>query len=142
MTRSTSAETLLRERGVRRTDQRVRVLAELLREPNDLTAQQLHDRLRAGGGRIGLATVYRALDALVAADVVEPLSHFRDARCYRVCHDGHHHHLVCSRCHSIAELHECELEAPLARAAAAHGFLATDHDLEITGLCADCRGSD
>jgi Fur family transcriptional regulator, ferric uptake regulator len=138
-TTAPSAEQLLRGQGVRATPQRVRVLAELLGEPNDLTAQQLHDRLRAGGGAIGLATVYRTLDALVDAELVEPLNHFRDARCYRVCHEGHHHHLVCSRCHSIAELRDCSLEAPLARAAAEHGFLATGHELEVTGVCAACR---
>src|SRR5687767_380574 len=120
-TTSPSAEELLRGQGVRVTPQRVRVLAALLREPNDLTAQQLHERLRRRGAAIGLATVYRTLDALVGAALVEPLNHFRDARCYRVCHEGHHHHLVCSHCHSIVELRDCELEAPLARAAAAHG---------------------
>lgn len=141
-TTAPSAEQLLRRRGVRATPQRVRVLTELLGEPNDLTAQQLHDRLRAGGGAIGLATVYRTLDALVDAELVEPLNHFRDSRCYRVCHEGHHHHLVCSRCHSIAELRDCALEAPLARAAAEHGFLATSHELEVIGVCADCREDD
>ena len=136
-----TAEQRLRGHGVRATPQRVRVLAELLREPNDLTAQQLHDRLRGGGEKIGLATVYRTLDALVDAELVEPLNHFRDTRCYRVCHEGHHHHLVCSRCHSIAELRDCELEEPLARAAAEHGFVATGHALEVTGLCSTCRAT-
>lgn len=133
-----TTEALLRAHDLRATPQRVRVLDELLREPNDVTAQQLHDRLRTRGQRIGLATVYRALDALAEAGVVEPLNHFRDTLCYRVCRDGHHHHLVCTECHSIVELHQCELEEPLARVAAEHGFLATAHHLEVTGLCSAC----
>jgi len=136
-----TAEAILRASGVRATPQRVRVLDELLRERNDVTAQQLHDRLRGHGQRIGLATVYRALDALAEAGVVEPLSHFRDALCYRVCRDGHHHHLVCTQCHSVVELHDCELEEPLAHAAAEYGFVATSHHLEVTGVCSACRGS-
>lgn len=134
-----NAEELLRRHGLRATPQRVAVLEELVGEPNDSTAQQLHDRLRGRSHSIGLATVYRTLDALVGAGLVEPLSHFRDALCYRVCREGHHHHLVCSECHSIAELRGCELEEPLASVAAEHGFLATAHHLEVTGVCATCR---
>jgi Fur family ferric uptake transcriptional regulator len=133
-------EKRLRAHGLRATPQRVSVLDELLREPNDVTAQQLYDRLRQRGSRIGMATVYRTLDALADARIVEPLAHFRDALCYRVCREGHHHHLVCSQCHSIVELRDCELEEPLARAAAAHGFVATSHHLEVTGVCAACAG--
>ena len=136
-----TTEALLRTHGLRATPQRVDVLDALLGEPNDVTAQELHDRLRGSGRRIGLATVYRTLDALAEAGVIEPLAHFRDALCYRVCREGHHHHLVCTECHSIAELRECELEEPLARAAAAHGFHATGHQLEVTGVCASCGGA-
>ena len=135
-----ASERRLHAHGLRPTPQRVSVLDELFHEPNDVTAQQLYERLRRRGGRIGLATVYRTLDRLAEAGVIEPLAHFRDVRCYRVCREGHHHHLVCSECHSVAELRDCELEQPLARAAAEHGFLATGHHLEVTGVCRACAG--
>jgi Fur family ferric uptake transcriptional regulator len=135
-----TTQTRLRAHGLRATPQRVSVLDELLNEPNDVTAQQLYDRLRQRGNRIGMATVYRTLDALADARIIEPLAHFRDALCYRVCREGHHHHLVCSECHSIVELRDCDLEEPLATAAAAHGFVATSHHLEVTGVCAACAG--
>lgn len=137
-----SAEGRLRAHGVRPTPRRVAVLDELLREPNDVTAQQLFDRLRARGQRIGLATVYRTLGALATSGAIEPLSHSRDALCYRACREGHHHHLVCERCHSVTDLRECALEEPLARAAAEQGFLATGHQLEVTGLCRSCSAAD
>lgn len=136
-----TTEGRLRRHGLRATPQRVAVLEELLREDNDVTAQELYDRLRGGRKRIGLATVYRTLDALAQAGVIEPLAHFRDALCYRVCRAGHHHHLVCSECHSIAELRDCTLEEPLARAAAQQGFVATGHHLEVSGVCAACAGA-
>jgi len=34
---------------------------------------------------------------------------------------------------------ECDLGDWLDSVAARHGFVATDHRIEITGLCADCR---
>ena len=137
-TQHETSEAQLRAHGLRATPQRLSVLVELSREPNDVTAQQLYDRLRKGGNRIGMATVYRTLDALAEAGIIEPLAHFRDVLCYRVCREGHHHHLVCSQCHSIGELRGCDLEEPLARAAAEHGFVATGHHLEVVGVCAAC----
>lgn len=135
----TQAVALLEERGVRPTAQRARVLAELVREPNDATAQELHERLRARGGRIGLATVYRALAVLVEQGVVDVLAHRPGEACYRLCGGEHHHHLVCATCHRVVELANCGLDPWLDAVAAEHGFAAVEHRLELSGVCADCR---
>jgi Fur family transcriptional regulator, ferric uptake regulator len=125
--------------GVRPTSQRVIVLTELMGERNDVTAQQLHERLRSRGERLGLATVYRTLGLLAEEGVIDSLSHRPGELCYRWCGEGHHHHLVCSSCHQVVELEECELEPWLERISAAHGFVTTGHRLEVVGLCSDCR---
>ena len=110
----------------------------LATEPNDATAQQIHDRLRERGHRIGLATVYRTLAALTDRGALDVLSHRPGELCYRLCGDGHHHHLVCSSCHRVVELEGCELEPWLDRLGVAHGFSVTAHSVEVTGICADC----
>ena len=137
-THDRAAERLV-ERGVRPTQQRLRVLAELMDERNDATAQELHARLRARGERIGLATVYRTLSVLVDEGIVDALSHHDGERCYRLCGAEHHHHLVCTRCHRVVELTDCGIGDWLERAAHEQGFLATEHSLEVSGLCAACR---
>ena len=131
----------LSDGGVRPTPQRVRVLAELIREQNDATAQALHERLRGRGERIGLATVYRTLGVLAGEGIVDVLSHHPGEACYRICGDDHHHHLVCTSCHRVVELRDCDLDGWLARVAGEHGFQATEHRLEVSGLCADCRAA-
>ena len=133
------AQELLAESGLRSTRQRATVLAELPGEPDDVTAQQLHERLRARGERLGLATVYRTLGLLAEEGVVDVLSHRPGELCYRRCAQGHHHHLVCSRCHRVVELGDCELDPWLERVSSEHGFVATGHRLEVAGLCAACR---
>lgn len=132
-------ERLLERRGLRPTPQRVGVLAELIKERDDVTAQGLHQRLRAEGARIGLATVYRTLAALREKGIVDTLSHHPGELCYRLCADEHHHHLVCTSCHRVIELGDCDLEPRLQQLAAAHGFVATGHRLDVAGLCATCR---
>ena len=135
------AAVLLEGVGVRPTRQRLVVLAELMREQNDVTAQRLHERLRARGERLGLATVYRTLGLLADEGIVDALSHRPGELCYRLCGEGHHHHLVCSNCHQVVELEECELDPWLERISEAHGFVTTGHRLEVSGLCGDCRAS-
>jgi Fur family ferric uptake transcriptional regulator len=135
----TEAAGLLAGVGVRPTRQRLVVLTELMGERNDVTAQELHERLRARGERLGLATVYRTLGLLADEGVIDALSHHPGELCYRGCGEGHHHHLVCSSCHQVVELEDCELEPWLERIAGEHDFVTTGHRLEVSGLCAGCR---
>jgi len=130
---------LLTGKGVRPTPRRLEVLEELAREGNDVTAQELWGRLRERDSGTGLATVYRTLSLLAEKGVVDVLSHHGGEQCYRLCGDGHHHHLVCTRCHRVVEVGECDLGGWLDDVASRHGFVATDHRVEIAGLCADCR---
>ncbi len=134
-----SAIDVLTDAGVRPTRQRERVLAELMGERDDVTAQELYERLRSGGEKLGLATVYRTLGLLAEAGVIDVLSHRPGELCYRWCGEGHHHHLVCSSCHRVVELADCELDPWLERISQAHGFVTTGHRLEVSGLCSVCR---
>ena len=131
--------TLLIRQGVRVTRRRLEVLVELSRERDDITAQELWRRLRDRDSQTGLATVYRTLALLADKGVVDTLSHHGTELCYRLCTESHHHHLVCSSCHRVVEVEQCGLGHWLDTVTAQHGFVATDHRVEITGLCRSCR---
>ncbi len=131
---------LLERRGVRATPRRLEVLSELARERDDVTAQELWSRLRERDSRTGLATVYRTLGLLSEKGVVDVLSHHGGEQCYRLCSDSHHHHLYCEGCHRVVEVEGSDLVGDWVDSVAGrHGFVATHHRLEITGLCPDCR---
>jgi Fur family ferric uptake transcriptional regulator len=143
-TRQASDEALqekLRAGGLKPTRQRLRVLQELAAESSDVTAIELHRRLRADGDRIGLSTVYRTLSALASSGVIDSFSHHPGESCYRLCGEGHHHHLVCTSCHRVVELDECGLEGWLAKVASTTDFEPTDHRVEVLGVCSDCRAA-
>jgi len=131
---------LLESAGVRPTRQRLEILEELARERDDVTAQTLWSRLREQrGSSVGLATVYRTLALLHERGAIDALSHHGGELCYRLCGEAHHHHLVCTSCHRVVEVKQCGLDDWLGDVAARHGFVATGHEVEIVGLCADCR---
>lgn len=131
----------LADAGLRATPQRLLVLETLAAEPHDATAQEIHARLREGKNRIGLATVYRALAVLKRRGVVDELSHRAGESCYRLCQPGHHHHMVCERCHRVEELEGCGAGDWIAQASRRHGFQVASHTVEVFGLCAACRAA-
>jgi Fur family transcriptional regulator, ferric uptake regulator len=119
-----------------------RAVVELLsREDCCLSAQDIHDRLRAGGGRVGLASVYRTLDGLdelglvQRVDLGDGVSRFERAD----PRGDHHHHLVCGDCGRVEPFEDSALEAALARVAGGRGYDLAAHDVVLRGACVDCR---
>ena len=102
------------------------------------TASQIHDDLKQLGDRMGLATVYRALQAMVDAGEVDMLRRPDGEAAYRKCSDGHHHHLVCRNCGAAEEIAAEVVEIWAAEVAKRHGFTDVAHEVELYGLCADC----
>ncbi len=120
--------------------QRSAVRDELDRDPAFRSAQEIHASLRESGHRIGLTTVYRALQSLADADEVDVLRNDDGESTYRACSAGHHHHVVCRRCGTTVEVEGRAVESWAERVAREHGFVDVDHTVEVSGTCARCAG--
>jgi Fe2+ or Zn2+ uptake regulation protein len=94
---------------------------------------------------VPLSTIYRTLAVLEEAGVVthhlgaKGLTRFELAEWLT----GHHHHLVCVDCGSVADIdiprrQEESVRALVEKIAALASFSPTDHALEIEGRCARC----
>jgi Fur family ferric uptake transcriptional regulator len=125
---------------VRRTRQRTAVTTELADAEDFLSAQQLHDRLRQRGQKVGLTTVYRSLQALSDAGEVDVLITDDGETRYRKCSADHHHHLVCRECGRTVEIAGPAVESWARSVAREHGFSDVSHTVEVFGLCAGCSG--
>lgn len=102
------------------------------------SAQELHDLLRRRGDAVGLATVYRGLQALADSGEVDVLRTDDGESVYRLCSAGHHHHLVCRSCGRTVEVEGPAVERWAAGVAAQHGFTDVSHTIEVFGTCANC----
>jgi Fur family ferric uptake transcriptional regulator len=122
----------------RQTRQRSAVLALLDELDGFASAQDLHAMLRQRGDSVGLATVYRALQALVDDGLVDVLRGGDGEAAYRRCSPDHHHHLVCRSCGRTVEVADPPVERWAARVATEHGFTDVQHQLEVFGTCAAC----
>lgn len=51
----------------------------------------------------------------------------------------HHHHFTCTLCGKIVAINETELESFIDSLAKQYGFTATQHQIELQGICASCK---
>jgi Fur family ferric uptake transcriptional regulator len=105
------------------------------------SAQDVYARLRAAGARVGLSTVYRAVQSLADDGELDSIRTDSGEALYRRCSSQHHHHLVCRSCGRTVEVAGPAVERWADEVAGEHGFADVSHTLEIFGTCAACRGA-
>jgi Fur family ferric uptake transcriptional regulator len=131
----------LRRSGYRSGGARTAVIELLAGQDCCLTAQEIFDRLRANGRRVGIASVYRALELLTGMKLVQRLEMGEGIARFEPAHaDGeHHHHVVCEGCGKVLAFEDEALELALDGLAGRLGFEIGGHDVVLRGACPECR---
>lgn len=140
--RSWSAQALddLQARGLRNGGARRAVVEHLGAQSCCKSAQEIHEGILERGGRVGIASVYRALDQLVELDLVQRVELGDGVTRFEPSHaDGdHHHHLVCDDCGKVEPFSDVGLERALEEAASRLAYDMQDHEVVLHGHCSDC----
>jgi len=130
----------LREHRLPVTRQRDRIAGIVLSSDEHLSVDQIVRQLRQSGQPVGLATVYRTLEALVRSGVVRAHDFGEGFRRFEpVPERAHHEHLICTRCGRVEEFDSDRLERMLPIIADEYGFEPRRHRVEIYGVCRECR---
>jgi Fur family ferric uptake transcriptional regulator len=130
----------LRRKSRKLTGPRRAILEILRRQRHPLSNQEIFAALPKNA--CDLATVYRSMHLLESMGMVKRFDLGDGVARFELLRegdDGHHHHLVCTRCAEVVELEECftgELEEKIA---ARNGFKAITHKLEFFGICPECQ---
>ena len=136
------------ERKDYRTRQRDAVLGCFASHPREgLTAQEVYLRLSGSGTPIGRTTVYRTVALLCAQGALialkDPRGRVSSPVRYQHWGDGHRHISVrCTGCGLIAALECSAVNAFEQHLLTDHGFLLTEAECLLPGLCSDCRPHD
>jgi Fur family transcriptional regulator, ferric uptake regulator len=130
----------LRSRGHRSGVARGAVIELLGRQHCCLTAQEIFDQLRGEGRRVGIASVYRALEQLTRDGFVQRIDLGAGTSRFEPVHAGgeHHHHLVCDGCGKVEAFADDELEAALRNVEGRTGYSIAGHDVVLRGACRSC----
>lgn len=125
----------LRTRGMRATPIRLSIISMLRRSTTPLSTRQI---LATLSGQPHKTTVYRETETLTRAGLLRGIDAGDGIKRYESTAREHHHHVICTKCRSIADLPATDCMHELRRARRT-GFFVKDHDVQIFGLCANCK---
>ena len=122
----------------RRTRSQTQILDLLKQLESAISAQELYAQLKQRNIRVGLATVYRALEALKLEGAVQMRTLPSGESLYSLA-QADTHHLTCLRCGDSIEVEECPVHGLEDRLNKSHHFQIFYHTLEFFGLCEKCQ---
>ncbi len=132
--------------GLRLTDKRCNILKILLQVTEPLSAYDIADHYKTEYGEsLSAMSAYRMLDFLLQAGLVHKLETTNQylACSHIVCEHEHQvpQFLICDQCHSVIEVGlRKQLINELKASIASTGFVLSNQQLELHGLCEVCLG--
>lgn len=127
----------LRSAGFRVTTARRALLAALVSSSEHVTADDLTARVQAWHPDVHESTIYRCLEALEDAGLVEH-THLGHGRAIYHLSDDAHQHLVCESCGHVVEVPD-SVFTPLADAVRDdYGFILAAKHFALAGRCSSC----
>ncbi|MBN2007265.1 MAG: transcriptional repressor [Anaerolineae bacterium] len=136
----TTWEEALGRKGCRITASRRAVMEVLADAEVPLAPQTIYERGRAVHPKLGLVTVYRALELFTDLDLVSRVHHGDGCHGYVLSTPGHRHVMLCRGCGRAVEfLGENDLDELIARIETRTGYRIEEHLLQLSGLCPDCQ---
>jgi Fe2+ or Zn2+ uptake regulation protein len=133
----------LDEAGLRLTRQRVAVFNFLRSVDSHPTAEEVYASVRRSIPHISLATVYKALEALVESHLASKLA-YADGPARYDCRCDAHYHIRCLKTGQVRDLPTSfdshlldKLDPSLVESLRQRGFQVTDYRLELLGHFGD-----
>ena len=93
-------------------------------------------------GSLDRASLYRTLGLFERLEIVQVVGQGKYRRFeLSDSYNAHHHHLNCTRCGRVETIEAPAIERELNTLALSHGFLAANHQVELSGICRTCEAS-
>lgn len=133
---------LLQEHGYRLTAPRRVIVESVLDFEHAFSADDLVKRVDEADPGVGRATVFRTLDVMAQAGLLDRLHHPDGCHSYvlGMGSEAHYHHLVCSSCGVVVPFEGCTVDNMLADLQRNTNFEISNHMLEVFGICETCQG--
>ena len=120
-------------------ENRFKVLEVFLQVEKHVTIDDVVHQLKENGWKLELEFVRETLKLMCRFGFAHRSRFNNGVVLYEHRHLGQHHdHMICTKCRTIIEFEEDQIEQLQIKTAAAYGFHLLQHKLEIYGICADC----
>lgn len=126
----------LTKSNLKHSKQRNLIIEHFLDMNDHVSAEELHSHSREQGSSAGMATIYRTLNLLKDAGLVEQKQFADGKSVFELLRpDSHHDHLICTNCGRVIEFENEEIERLQEEIAKKFGMKLTHHSLDLFGVC-------
>jgi Fur family transcriptional regulator, stress-responsive regulator len=133
-----TAPMLLRSASLRPTAIRLAVL-DVLRAVPHAGVPEIASAVQRRLGSASRQAVYGAVDQLHGAQLIRRIEPAGSPARYEVRVGDNHHHVVCRRCGSAADVDCAVGEAPCLEPSQTHGFVLDEAEVTFWGICPECQ---
>jgi Fur family peroxide stress response transcriptional regulator len=129
----------LKSKNLKVTPQRLAIYHDLYNTTRHPSAENIYMALEQDYPTMSLATVYKTLDALKKADLIQELNVGEDSFRYDANTDFHAH-MFCRSCKNVFDIFDIEsLDNVRAEIAIKSGFEVEREQIYFFGTCGDCK---
>ncbi|MGL4362091.1 MAG: Fur family transcriptional regulator [Cellulosilyticaceae bacterium] len=128
----------LRNHNLKVTPQRLAIFYMLKNTTCHPSAETIYTSLHETHPTMSLATVYKTLDALVKASLIQQLNVGEDSYRYDAT-TLEHPHVICTDCNNVVDLDTGLLPSYKLDVEALTGFTLSKEQLYFYGICPDCK---
>jgi Fur family ferric uptake transcriptional regulator len=130
----------IEKKGLRKTDQRFKILEIFLSNEEHLSVDQLYSLVKNKYPEISHSTVFRSMKIIFNAGLATKMRHCDGFIKYEHAHKhSQHGHMTCSKCHMMIEFDVTQINKLLEKAAKKENFKSQNFKTRIIGLCKNCQ---
>lgn len=124
----------------RNTKQKQLILDILKKTNRPMSINEIYHSIITEIPTIAKSTIYRNIDILLKLNLIDKY-YFNDSELFyqikKAAHE-HNHYVICDNCKKIFNLPICPIHE-IEDAMEKEGFTVSEHYIQISGLCKDCR---
>lgn len=131
---------LLENVGLKKTKARIEIMHMIEESKILYSAQDIYNKLIKNNININLSSVYRTLEKLVEANLVNQIKLNNEKEAFFEFNtNSNHQFLICDECKTVFIVKENPVIDYDDTLKESYGFSVTNHKIEFHGKCSDCK---
>lgn len=132
---------ILAHLGIKVTKQRKTIISILEKTSEPVTAEEIYSLIE-DKEKINYSTVYRTLNTLSEKGALAKTGVPGGKMYYQLKAHNHAHEVECVACHKHITIDECPLDTFSRILSKETGFIITEHNLQLKGICPQCANDE
>ncbi len=129
----------LKQNKHRITKAREAIIEMFVLHTSPITAKDVEEYLEKRNITVNKATIYREITFLINEKIITEVHLSADILYYEIQGRPHHHHVVCTNCGKIEDIHIKKEDGLIEAVAKKTQYRIDQHSLEFYGFCVNCK---